>query len=815
MPGAQGSDMDIWDSFHAVKDEDLELSLTNDLTTVVSGLTMSSAIGSTHTPGKKAGGGELSPPGFNSGGKHRVASSSSSGDPQASNSFSNLAEMLGTGLAQSLDGTTDELNYQRQSRHAAYAKSDGVVVEPDSSSFPGFGPSDRNVCSLGASPNLGFPSSFSRQNSCQNQPPSSTGIYGTSNGATAAGIQGSSLQQAVAAGVTYDTTNFSSGLNLPPQKALSSNARAFQPNPIRRTHSNDSSASGRSKGQMSTTVAITSQQAEVDLQQYFLEPDSETPSRTIAVLHVAFLGMEAIQSACENYGEIESFRTDFSAQGIYFVSYHDIRNAQYAAVKLQPVLQRMSVMHRAGEDVVVQCCLDFNSNSQLDAGKLSLSDLPLDISEQELKSILSTYGPIRRIVTREPGSFQIEFQSIKDAAQAQEAVETTQPFGPDAFIETCIRDAALRKKGRDFLSMIKKWGESVVASSLASSQDARQPENPPNPWHSQGQASTSVASSLLSGTEVVGMGAAYGNTVGHSQRLQTQHQPRQETAQLVLGPDGRYTPVIVQSQMPYQQNFTPPAGATPIDPRHQQIYQGPDGQIYLAPVSAPSTSGHFYAQQHTSGFEQAPVQGLIPPNQDMRRQPRQAYYSNSDAGSVGGRSHHSHNSHHSHRSAFSNGTDSEKDTRHLVMDLDAVESGADMRTSLMVRNIPNKYTQHMLISEFAENGHGPGVIDFFYLPIDFKNRCNRGYAFINFVNFQDILPFHQRYYGKHWRTFNSDKICDITYARIQGKAAMLKRFENSALMEKDEEYKPLVFASDGPDKGARLPFPDVSRTASD
>jgi RNA recognition motif 2 len=150
----------------------------------------------------------------------------------------------------------------------------------------------------------------------------------------------------------------------------------------------------------------------------------------------------------------------------------------------------------------------------------------------------------------------------------------------------------------------------------------------------------------------------------------------------------------------------------------------------------------------------------------------------------------------------------EKDTRHLLLDLDLVDSGRDTRTSLMVRNIPNKYTQQMLLNELQENGHGPGIIDFFYLPIDFKNRCNRGYAFVNFVDFKDIIPFHTRYFGKHWRTFNSDKICDITYARIQGKQAMLKRFENSALMEKDDEYKPLVFVSDGPDKGNRLPFPD-------
>jgi hypothetical protein len=149
----------------------------------------------------------------------------------------------------------------------------------------------------------------------------------------------------------------------------------------------------------------------------------------------------------------------------------------------------------------------------------------------------------------------------------------------------------------------------------------------------------------------------------------------------------------------------------------------------------------------------------------------------------------------------------DKDNRHLMLDLEAVENGKDTRTSLMVRNIPNKYTQQMLLAEFAENGHGPGKIDFFYLPIDFKNRCNRGYAFINFVDYRDILPFHRQYYGKHWRAFNSDKMCDVTYARIQGKAGMLKRFENSALMEKDEEYKPLVFVSHGENKGERIPFP--------
>ena len=45
--------------------------------------------------------------------------------------------------------------------------------------------------------------------------------------------------------------------------------------------------------------------------------------------------------------------------------------------------------------------------------------------------------------------------------------------------------------------------------------------------------------------------------------------------------------------------------------------------------------------------------------------------------------------------------------------------GEDQRTTLMVRNIPNKYSCRMLLAKFEENHEG--AIDFFYLPMDFKN----------------------------------------------------------------------------------------------
>ena len=83
---------------------------------------------------------------------------------------------------------------------------------------------------------------------------------------------------------------------------------------------------------------------------------------------------------------------------------------------------------------------------------------------------------------------------------------------------------------------------------------------------------------------------------------------------------------------------------------------------------------------------------------------------------------------------------------------------------------------------------------------------------MNFVDYKDIIPFFDAYNRTSWSRFNSDKICDITYARIQGKAAMLKRFENSALMEKDDEYRPMVFVSYGVNKGQPEKMPSYVNT---
>jgi RNA recognition motif-containing protein len=61
----------------------------------------------------------------------------------------------------------------------------------------------------------------------------------------------------------------------------------------------------------------------------------------------------------------------------------------------------------------------------------------------------------------------------------------------------------------------------------------------------------------------------------------------------------------------------------------------------------------------------------------------------------------------SHGSGSSSGNRARDDENiSLSLDIESVRHGRDTRSSLMVRNIPNKYTQKMLLAEFAESGHG-------------------------------------------------------------------------------------------------------------
>ncbi|XWS47748.1 hypothetical protein CRYUN_Cryun13aG0011500 [Craigia yunnanensis] len=63
---------------------------------------------------------------------------------------------------------------------------------------------------------------------------------------------------------------------------------------------------------------------------------------------------------------------------------------------------------------------------------------------------------------------------------------------------------------------------------------------------------------------------------------------------------------------------------------------------------------------------------------------------------------------------------SNADKKQYELDIDCIIRGDDSRTTLMIKNIPNKYTSKMLLAAIDE--HCQGTYDFIYLPIDFKAK---------------------------------------------------------------------------------------------
>ncbi|KKK25067.1 meiosis protein [Aspergillus rambellii] len=144
-----------------------------------------------------------------------------------------------------------------------------------------------------------------------------------------------------------------------------------------------------------------------------------------------------------------------------------------------------------------------------------------------------------------------------------------------------------------------------------------------------------------------------------------------------------------------------------------------------------------------------------------------------------------------------------------AVDIERIRLGLDVRTTIMLRNIPNKIDQTMLKAIVDETSHGK--YDFMYLRIDFANNCNVGYAFINFEDPIDIIDFVKARAGRTWNCFNSDKVAEVSYATIQGKDCLVQKFRNSSVMLEHPSFRPKIFhTGPGPLMGTedRFPGPD-------
>ncbi|KAG9588115.1 hypothetical protein KCU77_g7467, partial [Aureobasidium melanogenum] len=126
-----------------------------------------------------------------------------------------------------------------------------------------------------------------------------------------------------------------------------------------------------------------------------------------------------------------------------------------------------------------------------------------------------------------------------------------------------------------------------------------------------------------------------------------------------------------------------------------------------------------------------------------------------------------------------------------TVNLRKIEAGVDVRTTIMLRNIPNRvdFEDLKLFLDATSEGH----YDFSYLRIDFSNNLNVGYAFVNFVRPEFITNFVQQRVGKEWSMYGSLKKCEVSYATIQGIDCLLAKFRNSVVMEEIPRYRPKLW----------------------
>ena len=757
--------------------------------------------------------------------------SSNGGQPRQRNertsSFNNIAAALGNGLAESMDdatrgevlsrshhgaatdapsnltdnffnpGNSNEMNYERHRRHAASRIIGATTASTTSSESKTsddagglFGSldaatnsnasSDNNASGIvgrtigGGSSSLSSPF-VTRDLGMTVMEPNDSSFAGSSSISTKA------LPQ-YGTGRINSGTDISQGLQADMQNLnLWSRSNGIRrPGDSRNLSSPPSNSLGGRLGSSSQTV-----DAENELIPFTWDTNHHEQSRALAVFNASSINPNEIISICETFGAVETFRSEYlDALGVAFISFSDMRCAQFAAMQLPMRLQRVP---GGSPRVQVKFCIPLNSSTQNDESLVVVNDLPHQISADELSRMLSNFGAIRSLKNlgggNYGGSFVAEFHDIEDARKVVYELESTQRLGPDVIIEVGARNPVDRKKGREFNAMLGRWrNQTGVGQGGPPSRGPRGGGRTPDSYRPHDSR---------------GMGHNDGRyDRGYSQNDRSPHQGYGPGPQ-----DGRYnyggnSYGMNQPHHGYNQyRGHPNDNGGHGGHGHHGNYMNRQGNHHPSPHQH-----HYYGQPQSMSHSNYTGGSSVVSGASSRLTGASGYYT--DDRSIGS---------HTSRGRSVGSLADTRDGQNLELDLEAVENGLNTRTSLMVRNIPNKYTQKMLLDEFTENNHGPGIIDFFYLPIDFKNRCNRGYAFINFVDYHDILKFHRQYFGQHWRTFNSDKICNITYARIQGKAAMLKRFENSALMEKEQEYKPLVFVSSGPERGKRLPFPDSSR----
>jgi len=116
-------------------------------------------------------------------------------------------------------------------------------------------------------------------------------------------------------------------------------------------------------------------------------------------------------------------------------------------------------------------------------------------------------------------------------------------------------------------------------------------------------------------------------------------------------------------------------------------------------------------------------------------------------------------------------------------ELAAAGHGLSGYATVMIQQVPFKYTQSNLIREI--NGDGfKGTYDFFYLPANARNQGNRGFGFINFLSAELAEKFYARYHAQKLQNHEARMPIAVIPADVQGFEESVECFFSSWQLRK-------------------------------
>lgn len=108
--------------------------------------------------------------------------------------------------------------------------------------------------------------------------------------------------------------------------------------------------------------------------------------------------------------------------------------------------------------------------------------------------------------------------------------------------------------------------------------------------------------------------------------------------------------------------------------------------------------------------------------------------------------------------------------------------GSDKRTSIIIKNIPDNLSSvefQKILFSFSNN------IDFFYVPINIKTRKKLRVAFVNVLDYKELVPIYMGLIYRMKFQYNNPTIkMEICYSKVQGRMQLIQRFLNELLINK-------------------------------